>query len=192
MRTNLDVNRRKPEKSDGGSGERFYTTHPGQRPSQAPWLSTYLNGTPLAVSGPLPDQTPLLVNFAGCGLGWRPVPQATDLTIRNVRPEHGGDYFVVFTNGLERMTSAVAPVTVNSTSTPPRIDCPADVIWFPTADGKARRRISLFRCSKGPRSRYSHGALSAAGVPVEVRSPDGTSFFDLHGNKSRLNRIAGG
>jgi hypothetical protein len=143
----------------------------------------YFNGAPLAASGLLPDQTASLVNFAGCGLAWRSVPEATDLTIRNVQPEHQGDYFVVFTNGLQRMTSAVAAVTVNRTSTPPRIDCPADVTWFPAANGNRETNLVVSLSQTA-----TFEVFARAYPPPAFQwslSLDGTSFIDLDGETNR-------
>lgn len=92
----------------------------------------------------MPDSTPRLINFAGCGLAWQQVPSAIDLTLRDIQPADAGQYFVVFTNGLERMTSAVVTLTVNTSATQPRLECPQDVLWFPTPHGGRETNLIVF------------------------------------------------
>lgn len=164
---------------DAGSSATFRVRACGlPRPPPSTGYQWYFNGAPIA-RPLLPLDPTVAVSYAGCGLAWTTQPDPSDLVIPEVQPSHAGQYFAVVTNGLERMTSAVVTLTVNTDPTPPRIECPADVWWFPPIAGQRQTNliVSLWqtaffevkvRAYPSPTFRWSWSA-------------DGTAFNDMFG-----------
>ena len=144
------------------------------RPRGYEW---YFNGAALATTASTAGGGPTLVNYAGCGLGWKTNPKATDLTIPNVRPDQAGQYFVVLTNGLERMTSAVVTLTVNTTPSPPRIDCLPPELCLSSVPGRPETNLVVTPLQT------AQFAVRVRGYPAPTFrwswSTDGTNFTNL-------------
>jgi len=124
---------------DAGSAVMFSVQASGlPRPRGYQW---YFNGVAISNAAVTADSVPTLVNYAGCGLGWKTGPKPNDLTILNAQSAHAGQYFVVLTNGLERMTSAVVTLTVNTNPSPPQIVCPPLELCFSGVPGRAETNL---------------------------------------------------
>lgn len=146
-------------------------------------LRWYFHGAPIPSTPAGSDTVPMVVNYAGCGPAWTAVPKATDLTIQNVQPSHAGQYFAVFTNGLEKLTGAVVTLTVNTNLTPPRIECPpADLRW-PVLSGQPENSLMVAEFQT------ASFEVVARGYPLPTFrwswSADGTRFIDLPGATNR-------
>jgi hypothetical protein len=146
------------------------------RPRGYQW---YFNGIALP-SATAVDAIPTLVNYAGCGLAWKVLPKATDLFIPNVQPAHAGQYFVVMTNGLERLTSAVVTLTVNTNPMPPRIECPPLDWRFSGVPGQSETNLTIFE------NQTAIFEVVARGYPLPTFrwsriTADGTRITDLPG-----------
>jgi hypothetical protein len=122
------------------------------------------------------------VNYAGCGLAWKKPPKALDLFIPNVQPAHEGRYYAVLTNGLERLTSAVATLTVISTSMSPRLECPSVDWCFTGVQDLAETNLIV-----AP-NQIANLAVKALGFPRLTfswsRSVDGIHFEPIPGADS--------
>jgi len=161
--------------ADAGGTVTFHVQAAGlPQPRGFQW---YFGDTPIQGVQSGPDTIPVAISCAGCGLAWRSQPQPSDLVLSNVQPAQAGPYFVVFTNGLERMTSAVVTLTVNTNPIAPHIQCPASEWWFPPLNGRPQTNLVLsawqtaifearVRAYPAPTFRWSWSA-------------DGKSFTDL-------------
>lgn len=167
--------------ADGGSDVTFSARACGL---PRPGYQWYFNGTAISSVKTVASPFPLVVNYAGCGLAWSTNPEPSDLFIPNVQPSHAGQYYVVVTNGLECLTSAVVTLTVNTTPTPPRIECPLPELFFPFVDGRPQTNLVV-----APLQTAYFGVVVRGYPPPTIRwswSADGTSFRDLPLATNRL------
>jgi hypothetical protein len=144
------------------------------RPRGYQW---YFNDVVIPIILPGADSIPVVINYAGCGLAWKTGPGPADLVISNVQPSHAGQYFVVFSNGLERLTSAVVTLTVNTNRTPPHIKCPPAELHFPAVDGHPWTNLIV-----SPRQTAMFQVLVRGYPPPSFqwsRSLDGGTFTDI-------------
>jgi len=74
-------------------------------------------------------------------MAWKSGSKPGELVIPNVQPSHAGQYFVVFSNGLERLTSAVVTLTINTNPTPPRVECPDPESRWPALGCQPRTNL---------------------------------------------------
>src|SRR6266496_118860 len=107
--------------ADAGSDVTFHVRASGLPRPRFQW---YFNGAALINASPTNSSVSRLVCFAGCGLAWIESPMPPDLTILNAQPSHAGEYFVEVFNGLQRLTSAVVRLTVNTNPSSARLECP--------------------------------------------------------------------
>jgi hypothetical protein len=166
---------------DAGSEVTFQVEATGlPRPRHFQW---YFNGAPIRNEVSEAAVVPVVVNYAGCGVAWKPGPKPTDLTIANVQPSHAGLYSMVFFNGLEYMTSAVVTLTVNTNPTAPRVECPPVELRFPLVGGQPQTNLVV--------SPFQTAMLQVLvrGYPAPaIRwswSADGARFTDLPGATNR-------
>jgi hypothetical protein len=142
-----------------------------------PRYQWYFNGNPISNATAVTDAIPLLVNFAGCGLAWTVNAGLADLTLPKVQPSHAGQYFVEVFNGLEKLTSAVVTLTVNTSPTPVRVECPPPWACAPVGNDFSSTNLVI---SPGQTATL---AVHARGYPLPTfqwsRSTGGMSFFDL-------------
>jgi hypothetical protein len=122
-----------------------------------PIFAWFFNGAPLSKSNVVADTIPQVVYYAGCGVGWTATPKATDLLLSNVQPSQAGHYFVVITNGLERLTSAVVTVTVNTNPTLPQIECPRAALLLPGPAGHPQTNLIVARFQTATLTVLAHG-----------------------------------
>ena len=137
----------------------------------------YHNGTAVLNIRAPEDFVPTVVNYAGCGLAWKTSTKATDLIIPKVEASDAGQYFVVLTNGLEVLTSAVVTVTVNTDPSPPTVECPAAELRFPEMDGRPQTNLTVTPWQT------AQFAVIARGYPLPRMqwswSADGTRFVNI-------------
>ncbi len=126
---------------DAGSDVVFRAEATGlPRPFHFEW---YRNGIRAGSAPVASDFIPRVVNYAGCSVAWKSEPRFTDLAMTNVQPGQAGDYYVVFFNGLERATSVVVSLTVNTNPSPPRVECPSSDRWFPRVAGRPQTNLTV-------------------------------------------------
>jgi len=77
-----------------------------------------------AISNVTGSVFPTLAAFPGFGPAWTESRPPSDLVIVNAQPHHAGNYFVEVFNGLEKLTSAVVTLTVNTTPGPVQFEPP--------------------------------------------------------------------
>jgi len=148
-----------------------------------PRYQWYFNGTALVSGGATNSSIPRLAGFAGCGPAWIESPVPPDLTIPNVQPSHAGEYFVEVFNGLERITSAVVRLTVNTNPTPARLECPPALACVPGDTDLAPPALIV-----APGQPAILTAM-ARGYPLPTlqwsRSVDGRNFVEMTGETNR-------
>lgn len=126
---------------DAGSDVAFIVDAIGvPRPLRFEWRH---NGEVLPSNDSAVDQVPIVVNYAGCGVGWKNPARRQDLIIKGVRPADAGSYFVVFDNGLMRATSTAVTLTVNTNPMPPRFGCPPGDVLFPSIAGQSLTTLAV-------------------------------------------------
>ena len=144
------------------------------RPRSVQW---YFQGLATTSAPAGPETIPTVVAYAGCGPAWTASAKPTDLTIFNAQPRQAGEYFAVFTNGLERLTSAVVTLSVNTNPMPPRILCPREDLRWPVLDGVPENSLVATP------SQAIRFEVVARGYPLPTFrwswSADGTSFARL-------------
>jgi hypothetical protein len=137
----------------------------------------FFNGTAVPSFEPGPGGIPVAVSYAGCGVAWKTQPDPGDLFIPNVQPSHAGQYFVVVTNGLVRLTSTVATLTVNTNPIAPQVECASSIRWCPPLSGDYQTN---FVVSPGQTAIFDV-RVRAYPAPTFLWSwsADGTAFSDL-------------
>ena len=142
----------------------------------------YFNGGPVPAAGTV-SSVPRLVCFADCGPSWRLSPGPNDLALPGIQPGQSGNYSVEIFNGLERLTSAVATVTVNTNPSPIQVECPPGELCVPCAGTNAPGNLVA---SPGQTAIFTVGNR---GFPLPTfqwsHSTDGVNFTDLPGQTSR-------
>jgi len=148
-----------------------------------PQYQWYFNGVPVRAAGASSAAIPRLVCFADCGPSWRRAPGPSDLRLPNIQPGQSGDYFVEIFNGLERRTSAVVTVTVNTKPSPIQVECPPAEPCLPCAGADLPANLVA---RPGQTAIFK---VRNRGVPLPTfqwsYSADGNTFTDLPGETSR-------
>jgi hypothetical protein len=147
----------------------------------APRYQWYSNSVPIP-SAVVTSSVPRLVCYANCGPSWERPPGPNDFTFSEIRPEHGGNYFVEVFNGLTRLTSAVITITVNTNPSPIQVDCPSAPSCQP---GIGADPITLV-ANPGQTAIFT---VETRGYPLPTfqwsSSTDGVTFTDLNGATNR-------
>jgi hypothetical protein len=150
------------------------------RPS--PQYQWYFNGIPIQAAGAT-STIPRLVCFTDCGPSWRHAPGPHDLMLSGIQPGQSGDYSVQIFNGLRRLTSAVATVTVYTNLSPPQVECPPVETCAPCSGNAAPAHLVA---SPGQTAIFT---VRNRGFPLPdfqwSRSADGLNFTDLPGETNR-------
>jgi len=152
-----------------------------------PRYQWYFNGA--AISNPNRPPFPTLVCFAGCGPAWTESPPPSDLTIANAQPNDSGNYFVEVFNGLEKLTSAVVRLTINTTPGPVRLECPPAPSCTPAGGELSPAGLSV---TLGQTATFK---VIARGYPPPTfqwsRNTDGAGFVEIPGATNPTLDISG-
>jgi hypothetical protein len=147
-----------------------------------PQYQWYFNGTPVQSAGAA-FAIPRLVCFADCGPSWRRAPGPSDLKLPNIQAGQSGNYFVEIFNGLERLTSAVVTVRVDTNPSPIQVECPPEEPCVPCAGVDSPANLVA---SPGQTAIFT---VRNRGVPLPLfqwsHSVDGVDFADLPGETNR-------
>jgi hypothetical protein len=148
-----------------------------------PQYQWYFNGVPVQVASASTFTVPRLVCFVGCGPSWRRAPDPNDLSLTNIQPGQSGSYFVEIFNGLERLTSAVVTVTVNTNPSPVFVECPPQDSCVPCAGADSPANLVA---SPGQTAIFT---VRNQGFPLPTfqwsHSADGITYTELPGQNSR-------
>ncbi len=170
----------KNESVDAGSDLTLRVRATGRPAAQYQW---HTNGVPLPTAGPPPSAVPRLVCFMNCGTAWRRAPDPDDLMLQGVQPWQSGNYHVEAFNGLQRITSSVVALSVNSNSSSLQVVCPSaeDSVAFP-----AGASLATLVAAPGQTAIFT---VQHRGFPLPTfqwsRSADGTNFTDLSDETGR-------
>jgi hypothetical protein len=144
-----------------------------------PVLDWYSNGVHVVSGSSSSGYFPTVVNFAGSGLAWKTAAKVTDLVLPRVTPAGAGDYYAVLDNGLQRMTTAVARLSVNTNPAPPQIVSPPIESRWPEIQGQPQTNLTV---APGQTAEF---AVLVRGYPLPTHqwswSSDGTHFSELSG-----------
>jgi hypothetical protein len=150
------------------------------RPS--PQYRWYRDGIPIQAAGAI-SAIPRLVCFADCGPSWRLAPGPNDLMLSGIEPGQSGDYSVQIFNGLEKLTSVVARITVETNPSPLQVGCPLEESCVPCAGTAAGAHLVA---SPGQTVIFT---VRNRGFPLPdfqwSHSADGVNFTDLPGETNR-------
>jgi hypothetical protein len=146
-----------------------------------PRFQWYFKGQPIHGADASTSSVPRLVAFADCGPAWVDKPVPPDLTLHNVQSGDAGEYFVEVFNGLEKLTSAVVRLTVNTSPRALALECPPRLSCSAGPDGLASLIVA-----PGQAATFS---ILTRGYPLPTfqwsRSSNGRDFIELPGETNR-------